>query len=174
MLKRRANFADYYVGRTNKFHNCDETVTTVNSYRDGSMKLGRVFLLLSIIAGLAASLPMVAMAGCEDLQERIHENRIHFEELEGAKGMFHEELHETPGAEQKHEIEMHIGDIEMHQNELNQQLGALEEEFSQCRRQQERNADHREKNGLPQGIIIAIIGAIGAVLAALIGLLRRR
>ncbi|MCD6388998.1 MAG: hypothetical protein J7L69_06265 [Desulfobulbaceae bacterium] len=137
------------------------------------MKFGRVFLLLSIIAGLAASLPTPAMAACEDLEHRIHENRVHFEELEGVKEMLHEERRETPSAEHEHEIEMRIGEIERQQHELNQELGPLEEEFAQCR-QQDRNGDHREKNGLPQGIIIALIGAIGVILAALIGLMRRR
>ena len=138
------------------------------------MKLGRVFLLLSIIAGLAASLPTVAMAACEDLEHRIHENRIHFEELEGIKEMLHEERRETPSAEHEHEIEMRIGEIERHQHELNQELGPLEEEFAQCRRQPDENDAHVEKNGIHPGIIAAIIGAIGAVLAALIGLMRRR
>ncbi|MEA3546026.1 MAG: hypothetical protein U9R66_00035 [Thermodesulfobacteriota bacterium] len=137
------------------------------------MKLGRVLLLLYIIAGLAASLPTLAVAACEDLEHRIHENRIHFEKLEGEKGMLHEERRETPSAEHEHEIEMRIRDIEREQNELNQQLGPLEEEFSQCRQPDEKSG-HVEKNGLPQGIIIALIGAIGAVLAALIGLLKRR
>ena len=137
------------------------------------MKLGRVFLLLSIIAGLAALLPTLVMAACEDLREQIHENRVHFEELQGVKEMHHEELHQTPSAEQKHEIEMRIEEIERQQHELNQELGPLEEEFSQCR-QQAKNGDHGGKNGLHPGIIAAIIGAIGAVLAALIGLLKRR
>jgi hypothetical protein len=33
------------------------------------------FLLLSIIAELAASLPTLAMTACKDLREQIYENR---------------------------------------------------------------------------------------------------
>jgi len=137
------------------------------------MKLGRIFLLLYIIAGLSASLPTPAMASCEDLRERIHENRGRFEELEGVKEMLHNERRETPSAEHEHEIEMRIREIEREQNELNQEVGPLEEKFSQCQ-QPDENGDHRKKKGLHPGIIAAIIGAIGAVLAALIGLMRRR
>ena len=137
------------------------------------MKLGRIFLLLYIIAGLAVSLPTPAMAACEDLEHQIHEHRGRLEELEGEKGMLHKERRETPSAEHEHEIEMRIRDIEREQKELSQQLGPLEEEFSQCRQPDEKGGQV-EKNGLPQGIIIALIGAIGAVLAALIGLLKRR
>ena len=137
------------------------------------MKLRHIFLLFSIIAGLAASLPTPAMAACEELRERIHETRNRLEELEGEKGPLHQELRRIPGADQKHKIEMRLEEIEHQQHELHRELGPLEEEFSECRKPDE-NGDNGGKNGLPQGIIIALIGAIGAVLAALIGLLKRR
>ena len=140
-----------------------------NRYRDGSMKLSRLFILICVVAGLSAWLATRAMAACEDQKERVHENRGRFEELEGEKRGLREEIHQTPGTAQKHEIEARIEDIEREQIGLNEELRTLEHELSECQ-QQDRNGN----DGLHPGIIAAIIGAIGAVLAALIGLLRRR
>ena len=133
------------------------------------MKIQRVFVLFCVVAGLAAWLATPANASCEDLRERIHENRRGFEEMEGEKGGLREKLYQTPGPAQRHEIEAHIEDIERTQMRLNEELGTLEHELSECEPAEQNGSD-----GLHPGIIAAIIGAIGAVLAALIGLLRRR
>jgi predicted nuclease with TOPRIM domain len=141
------------------------------------MKIERVFLVFYIIAGFYLIFPISAMSSCVDLDEQIHENRVRFEELEGGKRMFFEELRQTGDVDQKHEIEMRIEEIKQEQNELNQELGRFEDEFAQCRQQLDQNEKKRiagDRDGLHPGIIAAIIGAIGAVLAALIGLLRRR
>ncbi len=133
------------------------------------MKNRSVFVLFCIVAGLSAWLATSANAACEDLRERIHDNRRGFEEMEGEKGRLHEELQQTLDPAQRHEIEARIEDIERIQMRLNEELGTLERELSECEQIVPNGSD-----GLHPGIIAAIIGAIGAVLAALISLLRRR
>lgn len=133
------------------------------------MKNRNVFVLICIVAGLSAWLTTPANAACEELRERIHDNRRGFEEIEGEKGRLREELHQTLDPAQKHEIEARIEDIERIQMRLNEELGTLERELSECERIAPNGND-----SLHPGIIAAIIGAIGAILAALISLLRRR
>ena len=133
------------------------------------MKIQRAFILFCVVAGLSAWLATPANAACEDLKEGIHENRRGFEEMEVEKRGLRKKLYQTPGTAQRHEIEAHIEDIERTQMRLNEELGTLEHKLSECE-----PAEPNDSDGLHPGIIAAIIGAIGAVLAALIGLLRRR
>ena len=76
------------------------------------MKIRRVFVFFCVVAGLSALLSKPVNAACEDLRERIHENRRGFEAMEGEKEGLREKLHQTPGTPQRHEIEAHIEDIE--------------------------------------------------------------
>ena len=132
------------------------------------MKIRRIFVFFCVVAGLSAWLVTPVNAACENLREGINDNRRGFEEMEGEKVALREKLHQAPDTGQRHEIKAHIEDIERTQMRLNEDLGTLEHELSKCEQPNENNSD-----GLHPGIVAAIIGAIGAVLAALIGLLRR-
>ena len=135
-------------------------------------KLRSVLALVCFVASLFAFLVTGVAAGCEDLQERIQENRVRYNNLEEEKNVLHEEIHSNPGTPQRHEIETRMEEIGREHEALDRELHGLEQALSQCQ-PQDRDVEEVEK-GLHPTIIAAIIAGPGAVLAALIGLMKRK
>jgi septal ring factor EnvC (AmiA/AmiB activator) len=144
------------------------------------MKIRFAFIVFCVTTCLSAVLTMPVYAACQDLNEQIHEHMTSLSEMDQQKEEFHLQLQETDDPTQRRNIEVRIEEIERERDELRRVLGALEREFSECESQVTRNGDHKEQQS-PNGddgfnplVIAAIIGASGAVLAAIISLLRRR
>ena len=130
------------------------------------MKIRLVLIVFCVVACLSVSLKTAVSAACQDLKEQMHGCNMRIDEMEDEKAGLLNQLHQTQDPTERHDIDEHIGFIEHNQTELIEGRKALEHKLKECEKE--------NGNGHNPLIIAAIIGASGAVLAALIGLLKRR
>lgn len=150
------------------------------------MKTRLVIFAFFVTAFLSALLTTPVSAACQDLNEQIHKHMADLSEMERLKEELHTQHHQTDDPTQRQDIEALIKEIDQERDELRNILGTLERQFAECETEAKteagQNRDLNDQppqnsngdNGLHPLVIAAIIAAIGAVLAALIGLLRRR
>lgn len=126
--------------------------------------------VFSAFCVIACLLTTPASATCQDFKEQVRENQERSDELMEEQALWHDELLQTQDPTQRHEIELHIEDIEHNRARFAEEITTLNRALQECEQQPVQNG---EKGHSPL-IIAAIIGATGAVLAALIGLFKRR
>jgi hypothetical protein len=128
------------------------------------MNARNAILRLCIVAALSALPAVPAVAACEDARQRLDVTLKGVEEYGRERERLDEELRRTLDADRRHEIEIHIREIDQTRMRLEEKARTLQRELKAC----------ESPSPLHPGIVAAIIGAIGAVLAALVGLLKRR
>jgi uncharacterized membrane protein YvbJ len=146
------------------------------------MKTRLVFLAFCVTACLSVLLTTPVSAACQDINEQIHKHMEGLSEMDRQKEELLIQFDQTDDTTQKQDIEALLKEIDQNRDTLRETLGELERQFSECESQAGRGDEHNPNlNQDPNGddgfsplIIAAIIGASGAVLAALIGLLMRR
>lgn len=146
------------------------------------MKIRLAFIVFFVTACLTILLTTPVHAACQDLNEQIHEHMSKLEEIDRQTEELEFQFQQTDDPSQRQNIKARIEEIGRERDELREILGALEREFSECKSQPDQGGDHNARpqpnpndgDGISPMIIAAIIAASGAVLAALVGLLRHR
>ena len=143
-------------------------------------KLSPIYrFILALIVCILVGTPVQTQERPEDIQNEIQNLKGQIEHNRGIQKDLERQLRETPGGEDREELERRLEKLRIHIEELERNLNDL--------RNAQKTPTPGPNNGPPPTFIefiinalksptvwAAIIGAIGAIIAALIGIKKRK